>query len=180
MKILITVVSFIILATTLSAGNPTKSIVSIEYGTGTISQTYGNTLTQDDKNVEKYGIKIGAVSDIKRLFISYRSEKIANTSQETKGYSFSFDYEGLATENGSGLFAGLIVGYGSYDFISYDSTVLTQADFFFGFDIGATLLLAGTYGFDLGYRYTLPLTSENVDYKISDTSTTYFGFNYHY
>ncbi len=180
MKIFIKVVSFIVLATMLNAENPTKSIISIEYGSGTITQTYGSTLTQDDKNIEKYGLKIGAVSDVKRLFLSYRSEKIANTSQETKGYSFSIDYEGLATENGSGLFAGLIVGYGNYDFISYDSTALTQADFFFGFDIGATVLLAGTYGFDIGYRYTLPLSSDNSDYKISDSSTTYFGFNYHY
>ncbi len=173
-------------ATWIFAANPTKSIVAIEYGSGDIAQTYGATGISDDRDVTKYGIKIGAVADVKRLFLSYRYEKIDNLPKETTGYSFSIEYEGMATENGSGLFMGLILGYGSYDYLGQDGLLRSQSDIFYGLDGGIALTFLDHYGIDIGIRYTLPLTQTNNDaivsqsYKIAETTTSYIGLNYLY
>jgi hypothetical protein len=186
MQLKIKLLLSLLLTSSLYAANPTKSIIAIEYGTGSIAQTYGSSATQDDRDVTKYGIKVGAVEDIKRLFISYRYDKITNPTKETTGYSFSIEYDGMATEGGSGLFMGLILGYGSYDFMGQDATVRTQSDFFYGLDGGVTVNFLENYGFDIGVRYTLPLTETNNDsipsqaYKIAETTTTYFAINYLY
>lgn len=178
--------TFFIFIGMLYAGNPTKSIISLEYSTGDISQTYGDSATVDNRDVTKYGIKLGAVADIKRLFLAYRYESITNPTKDTKGYSFSLEYEGLAAENGSGIFLGLILGYGSYDYLGQDEIVRTQSDIFYGFDAGVTVTFLESYGFDIGMRYTMPLTETKdasiagQEYKISDTSTSYFSLNYLY
>lgn len=170
----------------LSAANPTKSIIAIEQGSGDISQTYGATGISDDREVTHYGIKIGAMTDVKRLFLSYRYEKIDNPAKETTGYSLSIEYEGMAAENGSGLFMGLVLGYGSYDFLGKDGLIRSQSDIIYGLDGGVTITFLENYGIDIGVRYTLPLTESKNDtiasqsYKIGETTTTYFGFNYLY
>ena len=176
---------FLALLSTLYAANPTKSIIALEYQTGEISQTFGGSGAADDRDVTKYGIKIGAVADVKRLFLSYRYETIANPLIDTKGYSFSVEYEGMATENGSGLFAGFIAGYGNYDFVGNDDLVRTQSGFFYGMDIGATFLLFDSFGLDIGLRYTLPVDTKKSDiasqpYKINDTTATFISLNYLY
>jgi len=167
------------------AENPTKSIIAIDYHSGEISKTYGSSSTPDDHDVSKFGIKIGAVADLKRIFISYRYETITNLLRDTKGYSFSIEYEGMAAENGSGLFAGFIAGYGNYDYIGEDSLTRTESGLFYGMDAGIALVILDSFGIDFGIRYTLPVESENDDipsqaYKINDTTTTYISLNYLY
>lgn len=168
--------------TSLFATNPTKSMISIDYHGGTINQTYGSTATEGNRDKERFGLKIGATGDVKRLFLAYRQEVIHNGAfDDTTGFSFSIEYEGLAAENGSGLFAGLITGYENYDFIGYDGVVRTQSDFIYGVDIGVTLLAGDTIGMDVGLRYTLPLNPNGTaDYKTIQTSTVYIGINYLY
>lgn len=185
MKNMIFILSFLTYITNAFAENPTKSIISLEYHTGEIAQTFGNASAGDNRDVTKYGIKIGAVADIKRLFLSYRYASIENTLVDTTGYSFSIEYEGMATENGSGLFAGFIAGYGNYDFVGNDETTRTQSGFFYGMDFGIALVMAESYGIDFGLRYTLPVDTKNEDvasevYKINDTTTSYISLNYLY
>lgn len=185
MKNFISIISFLTLVISVQAENPTKSIIALEYHSGDISQTFGSAATADDRDVTKVGIKIGAVADVKRLFLSYRYETIENQLVETKGYSFSVEYEGMATENGSGLFAGFIAGYGNYDFIGNDTLTRTQSGFFYGMDFGVAFVIAESYGLDFGLRYTLPIDTKNSDnasqvYKIHDTTTSFISLSYLY
>lgn len=170
-----------LMASSLIADNPTKSMISLDYHSGIINQTYGSSALNDNHENEKFGIKIGATSDVKRIFLSYREETIYNdTLPDTSGFSFSIEYEGLAAENGSGFFAGLIAGYENYDYMGYDAKVRTQSDFIYGFNIGITLLAADTVGLDIGFRYTLPMDPNSTDYKTMQTATSYVGINYLY
>lgn len=185
MKKIIFIISLVALFSSVQAENPTKSIIAIDYHDGAISQTFGNSATNDNHKIEKYGVKIGAVADLKRIFLSYRYETIENRLVDTKGYSFSIEYEGMATENGSGLFAGFIAGYGNYDFTGNDNLTRTQSGFFYGMDGGIALVAFDSFGFDVGVRYTLPVDTKNDDitseiYKINDTTTTYISLNYLY
>lgn len=185
MKNIIFMISVLGLLSVVQAENPTKSIIAIDYHWGDISQTFGNNAAADNHEVTKYGIKIGAVADLKRLFLSYRYETIENALIDTKGYSFSVEYEGLAAENGSGLFAGFIAGYRNYDFTGNDNLTRTQSGFFYGMDAGVTIILMDSFGLDFGIRYTLPVDTKNEDfaseiYKINDTTTSYISLNYLY
>ena len=185
MKNIIFIISLLGVLISVQAENPTKSIIAIDYHIGEISQTFGETATANNHDVTKYGIKIGAVADLKRIFLSYRYETIENPLVDTKGYSFSIEYEGLAADNGSGLFAGFIAGYGNYDFTGNDDLTRTQSGFFYGMDAGVTIVVLDSFGFDFGIRYTLPVDTKNEDiasevYKINDTTTSYISLNYLY
>lgn len=178
------VVLTLLAVASLDAKGSAKSIIAIEYGSGQISQTYGSASTGDNRDVTMAGVRIGARESIKRLYLSYRKHTIENELKETTGNSFSIEYDALGAENGAAIFAGLILGYSNYEFLGADGNARSEGTVIYGLNIGLAFEM-DFIGFDIGYRYTMPMDTENDDiaaqhYKISDTATTYFSLSYLY
>ena len=125
------------------------------------------------------GLKLGAKTDVKRLFISFRQSDIENSAGNGSGKSISIEYDALAGSDAFAIFAGLIAGYENNIYNAVDSTQIDHNSVFAGVNIGLTASF-GPLGIDVGVRYTLPISPDVGTYTMGSTTTSYVGLHYQY
>jgi len=162
-----------------------KRLLSVEFGTGTITRMKANTLSEKSDISRDFlfgGLKLGAEDIGLRLFISYRPMEIENEII----HSFGIELDSIIDlSNRFSFFYGLIGGVILYTIEDNNESAnySTDASAYYGVETGLTFKITESHELELGGRFSITNLNNKVadkNYIFDQLTNFYLAYNYKY